>query len=62
MTSKQAKKLKKAIKRLVAANVARAWRGAGPAEEGAGLDALCKLSKRRVNDLIESHISDWTLP
>lgn len=55
MTPKQAKKLRKAIKKLVTAEVNLSWRGAGPVEELEGLKFACKNAKYRVNRFIDKY-------
>lgn len=55
MTPKQAKKLRKAIKKLVRAKVNLSWRGAGPLEELEGLKFACKNAKHRVNQFIDEY-------
>ena len=58
MTPKQAKKLRKAIKKLVNVAVERSWRRAGSPQECASLDLPYKIAQLEVSALIDNYTED----
>lgn len=55
MNWREADVLRRAIRRLVRAELKDSWKGAGYPEDIPGIEARMKVERKRVNDLISQH-------
>lgn len=58
----QAKELKKAVIRLVQAEIAFSWKGSNPLEDQGELEKELVLARKRLNDRIDAITKSQELP